>query len=76
MAKSQYLEDMQNAILTATQQQDALEGSVKLYGVAQPSEAQLYHAKAHAALDAILDAQRAKHISMLRAIREAGDNLD
>jgi hypothetical protein len=62
----------QDAMLEISRQQDVIDGAVKLYGVATNADTTKYHAMAHAALDALLDATRAKHFLLEKMIREGG----
>jgi hypothetical protein len=63
---------LQNAHITLLQQRDKMEAALLTYGTAQEVEAQLAHLQAHAALDALLDAQRAKHYYSVRVIKGNG----
>lgn len=60
---------MQDAAAEIAQQQETLAAYVLLYGTAVPDLANEARERAHAALDALLDAQRAKHMHLVRALR-------
>ena len=60
---------MQDAAAESLKQHDVMEAYILLYGTASPQLAEESRERAHQALDAILDAQRAKHINLVRALR-------
>lgn len=69
----QYAKAMQEAAIVIQEQEDILQGAVKLYGALPSGEAPKYHDMAHAALDRLLDAYRAKHFNMAAMIRSGGE---
>lgn len=68
---SKYVKEMQKCAQVVEEQHQVIEGAVMLYGVAAESEAQNYHTMAHAALDTLLDAQRAKNRNAALAFRDS-----
>lgn len=65
---------LQDAHLAIKKAESVLAGAVKLYGTADPAMATTYHAMAHAALDQMLDAERATHRHMEILIRKGGES--
>lgn len=64
-----FVKGMQEAAIVIQEQEDILQGAIKLYGALPSGEATGYHEMAHAALDRLLDAYRAKHFNMAAMIR-------
>jgi lambda repressor-like predicted transcriptional regulator len=60
---------MQEAAVAIAAHRDALEASILMYGCSVPELAEKARTTAHDTLDAILDAQRAKHEHLTRALR-------
>lgn len=60
------------AMLEISKQEEILQGAIKLYGALSDPAASSYHAMAHSALDAIMDATRAKHFHLALMIKEGG----
>jgi DNA-binding GntR family transcriptional regulator len=60
---------MQDAAVVIAQQRDTLEAAILMYGCSVPELAEKARTSAHDALDAILDAQRARHEYLARMIR-------